>query len=140
MNYPENYYYTKEHEWVYIDNNDIAFVGLTGLALLELQTVESIEVDSLHKTLGKDQVFARIKTVKYLYKLIMPFQGTIIEVNSENINNKNKRISTDSWIVKIKLSHPIDMSGLLSRDEYKLHKTDNIFHMIKYFISLNTGD
>ncbi|MFN6944453.1 MAG: hypothetical protein ACK4ND_05865 [Cytophagaceae bacterium] len=48
MNYPDNYYFTKEHEWVYYDG-EIAAVGLTELAYKEMSGIKKIEINSLGK-------------------------------------------------------------------------------------------
>lgn len=131
IQYPENFYFTKEHEWVSIIDGTTAYIGLTNVALSEIQVIESVEVDTLYQFLNKEQVFARIRTGRYLYKLIMPFCGTVVEINSRNIN----KITSDNWLVKVHPQLPIDMSGLLSRDEYKSYNTETVFHMIKYFIT-----
>jgi glycine cleavage system H lipoate-binding protein len=135
-------YYTKEHEWVTIINEN-AFIGLTDLAIKELKSIKSIKVHTLNQTLNKDQVFARVKTSQYLCKLIMPFKGTIIGINTEYINSINENrilYSPKCWLVNIKPSYPMDKSNLLSESEYKSHKMDNIFHMVKYLIPIKNEE
>jgi glycine cleavage system H protein len=68
------YYFTEEHEWIRVEEN-VAFVGLTTLAKRELGQIQSIEIHTLGKDLMENQVFGRIRTKRYLYKLIMPVRG-----------------------------------------------------------------
>lgn len=140
MNYPKNYYFTPEHEWVNIVDDDTIYIGLTELAIQELKSIKSIEVHTLDQTLEKDQVFARVKSDRYLCKLIMPFGGTITEINSEYCANSiviNEKYCHDHWMVRVRPTQPINKDKLLSINEYKSLKTDNMFHMIKYLLKTN---
>lgn len=140
MDYPKNYYFTPEHEWVNIIDDDTVYIGLTELAIKEIKSIENIEVHTLGQSLKKDQAFARVKSDRFLCKLIMPFDGTITEVNAEYCNNSaviNEKYCHDHWMVKIRAIHPIDKDKLFSIDEYKSLKTDNMFHMIKYLLKTN---
>jgi glycine cleavage system H protein len=131
MNYPANYYFTREHEWVNF-NGDIAWVGLTELALQELGIILKIEITSLGQFLKKEQVFGRVQSERYLTKLIMPFNGTVTEVNTDLFNNINEVYFHNHWLVKLKISQPVDKSNLFSLDQYKSYKSVNLLHMIKY--------
>lgn len=137
MNYPDNYKFSKEHEWVFIDGS-IASIGITELAKQELGEIQNIEITGLNKQLNKGQVCGRITSDKFLAKLIMPIDGLIFEINSKLIENAaaiNDKFSPDRWIVKIKIDNGQTTDHLLSLDEYKLHKSDGYFHMIKYLLS-----
>lgn len=136
MNYPSNYYFTREHEWVNI-NSDVARIGLTELALKELGVISKIEIETLSQSLKKEQVFGKIQTEKYITKLIMPFDGKILEVNTDAFNNITEEYFHDHWLIKVKLALPIDKSNLLSLDEYKSYKSANLLTMIKYLNALN---
>ena len=82
MNIPANLKYTKDHEWVKIEN-DIATVGITDFAQGELGDIVYIEVDSLGENLESESVFGTVEAVKTVSDLFMPLSGEIIEFNSE---------------------------------------------------------
>lgn len=137
MNYPENYYFTLEREWVVFINDDIAKIGLTELAIRELQPIRSMEIHTVGQSLLKNQVFGRVKNDTTLCKLIMPFDGVISEANHTYLNNPetiNGTYSYNDWIVKVTLKNPVDKNNLFSFDTYKIHKTDKMFHLITYLL------
>jgi glycine cleavage system H protein len=141
MSYPEGYYFTREHEWVKIEDQ-IAYVGLTELAVKELEEIISIDIHTVGLALYVDQAFGRIKSRKFLCKLIMPFPGKIIEVNSKFTDDPeliNGPFNPDHWIVKIDLESNIDQNKLLTFLEYKNHKKQNVLHMVKYLLSLGSN-
>ena len=82
MNIPVDLKYTKDHEWVKIEN-DIATVGITDFAQGELGDIVYIEVDSLGENLESESVFGTVEAVKTVSDLFMPLSGEIIEFNSE---------------------------------------------------------
>jgi glycine cleavage system H protein len=137
MNYPENYYFTLEREWVLFVSDNIAKIGLTELAIRELQPIRRVEIHTVGQTLLKNQVFGRMKNDTILCKLIMPFEGVISEANHSYLNNPetiNGTYSYNDWIVKVTLKNPVDKSNLFSFDSYKVHKTDKMFHLITYLL------
>jgi len=89
MNYPPGYYFTKEHEWVFI-RDGYAYIGITELVKKELQEIKNIEIHRLGEQLDADQAFGRIRSIRYLCKLIMPFSGKIGEVNWEYCKNPSE--------------------------------------------------
>lgn len=138
MNYPSDYLFTKEHEWVHFEN-EIAFIGLTELAKKELEEIKSIEIHKIGVSLNTDQVFGRITAKRYLCKLILPFPGKITEVNSSYCDNPeqfNSYYDKDHWIVKVEVKQPIDTSRLLTIDHYKSFKTQNFLHLVKYLLAV----
>lgn len=138
MIYPENYYFTAQHEWINMEGK-YAYIGLTELAIKELGAIQSIEIHTVGKSFKKDQVLGRVRSFKYLCKLIMPFNGKIEKINSEycdkpvNMNESNLR---NHWIVQVELDSLPDKSNLLSFDQYISYKSTNAFHMVKYLNSL----
>jgi len=140
INYPDNYYFTREREWINFIDTDIAYIGLTQLAIKELEPINNIEIHTVGQPLEQNQVFGRVRNETTLCKLIMPFDGLIIEANNSytsNLEAINGEYSYDNWIVKVKLILPIDKNNLFSLDAYKAHKTDKIFHLITYLLPGN---
>ena len=85
MNIPADLKYTKDHEWVKIEN-DIATVGITDFAQGELGDIVYIEVDSLGENLESESVFGTVEAVKTVSDLFMPLSGEIIEFNRSDLS------------------------------------------------------
>ena len=130
MNIPANLKYTKDHEWVKIEN-DVATVGITDFAQGELGDIVYIEVDSLGENLESESVFGTVEAVKTVSDLFMPLSGEIIEFNSE-LESSPELVNEDpydsGWMIKIKLSDTNLTSHLLDSKQYKdLVSNWNIF-------------
>jgi glycine cleavage system H protein len=130
------YYFTEEHEWIRVEEN-VAFVGLTTLAKRELGQIQSIEIHTLGKDLMENQVFGRIRTKRYLCKLIMPVRGKVIEANTidyTSFNSCDKDFDPEEWIVKIQISLPLKSEKLYTIEQYKENQTEGALHLVKYFL------
>ena len=121
MNIPADLKYTKDHEWVKIEN-DIATVGITDFAQGELGDIVYIEVDSLGENLESESVFGTVEAVKTVSDLFMPLSGEIIEFNSE-LESSPELVNEDpydsGWMIKIKLTDTNLTSHLLDSKQYK---------------------
>ncbi|MPT36560.1 glycine cleavage system protein GcvH [Flavobacterium sp. WV_118_3] len=121
MNIPSNLKYTKDHEWVSLDG-EIATIGITDFAQKELGDIVYVEVETLDQTLDKDEVFGTVEAVKTVSDLFLPLTGEIIEFN-EDLESEPESVNTDpygaGWMIKVKISNPAEVEGLLSSDDYK---------------------
>ena len=121
MTFPEDVKYTKDHEWIRVSGND-AFIGITDFAQGELGDIVFVDIGTRGDSLDKDAVFGTIEAVKTVSDLFMPVGGKVMEVNSKIDTNPelvNKDPYGDGWLIKITLSNPADLNGLMSADEYK---------------------
>lgn len=120
MNIPEELKYTKDHEWVRIDGN-IATVGITAFAQGELGDIVYVEIETVGETLAQEEIFGSIEAVKTVSDLFMPVSGEILELN-EALEGNPELVNSDpygeGWMVKIKLTDPSNLSGLLGSTEY----------------------
>lgn len=121
MDFPAELKYTKDHEWIRVEGNE-AYVGITEFAQGELGDIVYIDVASLGKEVGKDEVFGTVEAVKTVSDLFMPVAGTVTEVNPA-LNSQPELVNTDpygeGWMVKITLADAGDVNSLLSADDYK---------------------
>jgi glycine cleavage system H protein len=121
MSIPENLLYTKDHEWVRIEE-DIATVGITDFAQGELGDIVFVEIETMGQSLEQEEIFGTVEAVKTVSDLFMPVSGEIIEINSA-LESNPEAINTDvygeGWMVKIKLSDKSEIDGLLSAAAYK---------------------
>lgn len=125
MSNPKDLKYTKEHEWLRVEDN-IAYIGITDFAQGELGELVYVEVDSVGDELAKDDVFGTVEAVKTTSELFMPVSGKVLEFNSEideNGEDNPAAINEDpygkGWIVKIELSNPSELDDLMSVEEYE---------------------
>ena len=119
MNHPNDLKYTKEHEWVKIQNNSVT-VGITDFAQGELGDIIFIERPKEGESFNAGEIFGTIEAVKTVSDLYMPLSGKIIEVNT-SINDNPEFVNEDpyekGWMVKIELSSD-DSSLLLDSESY----------------------
>lgn len=121
MNIPSHLKYTKDHEWVSLEN-DIATIGITDFAQGELGDIVYVEVETLDETLEAEDIFGTVEAVKTVSDLFLPLSGEIIEFN-ELLENEPEKVNTDpynyGWIIKIKCSDPTQFNNLMSSNDYK---------------------
>ena len=121
MNTPDTLHYTKDHEWISIEDG-IATVGITDFAQSELGDIVYVEVETLDEQIGITEVFGTVEAVKTVSDLFMPLSGTIIEFN-ESLEDEPEMVNEDpygkGWMIKIKLDNPAEASELLEAAAYK---------------------
>jgi len=121
MNFPEDLKYTKDHEWLRIED-ETATIGVTDFAQKELGDIVYVEVETLDEELEKGDVFGTVEAVKTVSDLFMPISGTVIEFN-ESLENEPEAVNSDpygqGWMIKIKISNPAEADDLLSVESYK---------------------
>lgn len=118
--------YTKEHEWVKIEDDGTVVVGITDFAQGELGEIVYVEVDTVGEEVEKDEVFGTVEAVKTTSELFMPISGEVLEFNpalDENEGDDPGLINNDAygegWIVKIKPSNESELAELLDSATYK---------------------
>lgn len=121
MNIPEELRYTKDHEWVAVNEN-IATIGITDFAQGELGDIVYVEVETLDETLSAEAVFGTVEAVKTVSDLFMPVAGTIVEVN-EDLIDAPEAVNDDpygsGWMIKVELEDPSSFNELLDAAAYK---------------------
>ena len=123
MTFPENLKYTKEHEWILIEE-DKATIGITEFAQSELGDIIYVETQkpSTNKELIKDTVFGTVEAVKTVSDLFMPISGKIIETNplmDLNPELVNLDPYKEGWMVKVQIENREEIQDLLTAEEYK---------------------
>ncbi len=121
MNIPAELKYTKDHEWITIED-DVATVGITDFAQSELGDIVYVEVETLDETLDKDAIFGTVEAVKTVSDLFLPLSGEIIAFN-EGLEDEPEKVNSDpygeGWMIKIKISDPSEIETLLDDKAYK---------------------
>lgn len=121
MSYPETLRYTKDHEWVSLEG-DVATVGITDFAQRELGDIVYVEVETIGTSLKAGDVFGTVEAVKTVSDLFLPVDGEVTELN-EALGNAPELVNTDpygeGWMIKMKVSNPADVAGLLDAAGYQ---------------------
>lgn len=118
--YPSHLKYSKDHEWVSVDG-DHGTVGITHFAQQQLGDVVYVELPEVGTTLTVGQPFGTIESVKAVSELFAPVSGTVVEVNT-GLKDRPDSVNSaphDSWMIKVKLGDPGDLSALLGASEYE---------------------
>lgn len=121
MNIPDDLRYTKDHEWVKVDGDEVV-VGITDFAQHELGDIVYIEVGTVGETLDQEETFGTIEAVKTVSDLFMPVGGEVVAFNDDIESSPdivNKDPYGNGWIIRIKMSDPSEVDNLLTADQYK---------------------
>lgn len=121
MDFPQDLKYTKEHEWVKEEGGSVV-VGVTDYAQDSLGDVVYVELPQEGADVTKDEPFGVVESVKAVSDLYSPVTGTVLEVNDSIVDSPeviNDEPYGDAWILKIELSEPSELDGLLSAEEYQ---------------------
>jgi glycine cleavage system H protein len=119
--YPQNFRYTKEHEWVAVENG-VGTVGITDHAQHELGDIVYVEVPKVGTHVEQGKSFAVVESVKAASEIYAPVSGEIVEANEALANTPellNSSPHEGGWIAKIKLSAPEEVDRLLSPADYE---------------------
>jgi glycine cleavage system H protein len=119
--YPSDLRYHEEHDWARIDG-DIATFGVTWYAQDQLGEVVFFDPPEVGKTVRQGEPYAEVESVKAVSDVIAPLSGEIVEVN-EALTSAPEAINDDpdegGWMVRVRLSDPSEVDGLLDADAYQ---------------------
>jgi len=126
MNFPKELKYTKDHEWIRVEDGNIAYVGVTDFAQSELGDIVYVDVDTIDEELNQHDVFGTVEAVKTTSDLFMPVSGKVLEMNeaiSEDGGDDPTLINSDpygeGWIIKIEMTKPEELNELLDAEAYQ---------------------
>ena len=120
MNIPPELRYTKEHEWVLVEDG-VAVVGITDFAQSELGDIVYVELPSVGSQVNATEPFGNIESVKSVSDLFAPVSGTIADVNtrlSDSPELMNSDPFGEGWLVRIEPSNAAELEELLTAEEY----------------------
>jgi glycine cleavage system H protein len=123
MSIPLDSKYAKSHEYVHFDEKEgVGMIGITDYAQKELGDVVFVELPQVGTQLDAADELGSIESVKAVSELFSPVSGEVVEVN-EALSDKPELINTDpygdGWMIKMRLSDPSEMDGLMTAEEYE---------------------
>jgi glycine cleavage system H protein len=122
MSYPTELKYTKDHEWVRDNADGTATIGITEFAQSELGDIVFVDIQDVGTLINQDDTFGSVEAVKTVSELFMPIDAEIIEINSVLESNPevvNEDPYGEGWMVKVRMTSPNQLSGLLDSEAYK---------------------
>ncbi len=121
MNFPENLKYTKDHEWVRVEGNEVV-IGITEFAQSELGDIVYVEIETEGDTIDKEAVFGTVEAVKTVSDLFMPVSGKILTFN-KGLESEPEAINKDpygkGWMIRVQMTDASETNDLLSAADYK---------------------
>jgi glycine cleavage system H protein len=120
MPYPANYRYTREHEWISVEGA-IGSIGITDYAQNSLGDIVYVDAPKVGDTVTANATFGSVESVKAVSDLYSPITGTVTAVN-ETLKTEPDKINQDAhgtWIIKVELSNPGEVAGLLDAAAYE---------------------
>jgi glycine cleavage system H protein len=123
MTYPENYRYTKEHEWVALADG-IATIGITFHAQEELGDIVYVDLPKPGTAVEKSKTFGSVESVKAVSDIYAPVSGEVTEANevlSANPEKLNEDPHGVAWLIKVRVSDPEEFSHLMPASEYQTY-------------------
>lgn len=122
MEFPEALRYSKDHEWIRVeDDGATAVIGITSFAQGELGDIVFVEFEDVDASFNQNETFGTVEAVKTVSDLFMPVSGTIIAHN-EALEDTPELINdspyVEGWMIKIKLEDPAQLDDLMSASEY----------------------
>ncbi len=120
MSYPQNYRYTREHEWIALDGS-IGSVGITDYAQNSLGDIVYVDVPKVGDPVTANQVFGSVESVKAVSDLYSPVTGAVTATNDELKSSPDKinEAPHETWIIKVELADPDEFDKLLDAAAYE---------------------
>lgn len=119
--YPSNFRYTKQHEWVDV-KGDTGTIGITDYAQQELGDVVFVQMPKVGAKITAGSSFGTVESVKAVSDIYSPVSGEVTEINS-SLGDAPETINKDphgaAWLIKVKLSNPAEVSGLMDAAAYQ---------------------
>ena len=120
-NVPDNLHYSKDHEWVRVDEGT-AIIGITDHAQEQLGDVVYVELPKPGESFAAHESFGSVESVKAVSEIFTPISGEITEVN-ESLTDEPEKVNKDpygdGWMIKVKMNSPGEVDSLLTAAEYE---------------------
>lgn len=127
MSNPEELKYTKEHEWVRVEEDDVV-VGITSFAADQLGDVVFVELPEIDAEVVEGAPFGVVESVKSVSDLFAPLTGTVTDIHAELPDAPemvNEDPYGDGWMIRIRVADPSALDELLTAAEYETFISDS---------------
>ena len=122
---PDDLYYSKEHEWLRLEGDGSATVGITDHAQQELGDIVYVELPDAGSDLGADEVMGSVESVKAVSEIFCPIAGTVTEIN-DSLEDAPEVVNSDpygdGWLIRLQLADAGSVAAtMLSAAQYEQH-------------------
>ena len=121
--------YSKEHEWVRIENKNTVTIGVTDFAVSQLGDVVFVELPEIGANIVQFMQLGEIESVKAVSDLYSPISGQIIEINDSVIDNPalvNNDPYMSGWLIKVSLADLSEINNLMNHEQYSAFLTSQV--------------
>ena len=123
--YPDDLFYTKDHEWARIEDRagtKVATIGVTRYAVEQLGDVTQVDLPKEGESVKQAEVFGSVESVKAVSDLFAPITGKIVKVNSPLADSPeyvNEDPYDEGWMIQVALSNTKELDALLDAAAYQ---------------------
>ena len=123
--YPDDLYYTKDHEWARIEDRDgtkVATIGVTRFAVEQLGDVTQVDLPKEGESVKQAEVFGSVESVKAVSDLFAPITGKVVKVNSPLADSPeyvNEDPYDEGWMIQIAVTSPDELKALMDAESYQ---------------------
>jgi glycine cleavage system H protein len=122
VNFPEDLRYTAEHQWIRREDEGTALIGITDFAQEELGDIVYVEFPEIGALVQRDTPFGVVESNKSSSDVYAPWSGVVVAIN-DALEEEPSAINDDpygvGWLIRIRLSEPVDLSELLDGRGYR---------------------
>ncbi|TML46966.1 MAG: glycine cleavage system protein GcvH [Actinobacteria bacterium] len=121
--YPADLKYHPEHDWARVEGDE-AVLGITWFAQDALGELVHFEAPEAGSNLAKDEAYGEVESVKAVSDVVSPLSGEVLEVNQKAVDEPetvNEDPYGDGWLVRIRMSDPSEVDGLMDVEAYRAH-------------------
>ncbi len=121
MEFPDNLFYTKDHEWIKIEGTT-ATIGVTDYAQEQLGDIVFVDLPSIGQELKREDTFGVVESVKSVSDCYAPITGKVSEVNEDLADNPamlNEDCYGEGWMIKVEMKDANEAKKLMKAAEYQ---------------------
>ena len=121
--YPQEFLYTKEHEWIRVDES-IGTIGITDHAQKELGDIVFVELPKVGDHVAANESFGTVESVKAVSEMYSPVTGEVTAVNAKaqaNPEMLNADPHGDAWLIRVRLSDRSEIENLMTAEDYETY-------------------
>ncbi len=119
---PKEYRYSKEHEWVKMESDNVALIGITDYAQDQLGDIVFVYIPDDISDVEQFKSFGEIESPKAVSELFAPLSGKVIQVNEE-LKDKPELVNEDpynrGWVIRVQSADESELDNLMSSEDYE---------------------